>query len=133
MTSNFKQAALDYHEHPTPGKIRIELSKPANTANDLLLGLQPQASPSQWATATAQMMYRYTSKGNRSPLSATVRAILGLAFFGPLASKPVMEGKALPQALCGHRSGRYRGQGHDARDVYRYRGTHSRHVRWHQP
>jgi malate dehydrogenase (oxaloacetate-decarboxylating)(NADP+) len=73
MTSNFKQAALDYHEHPTPGKIRIELSKPANTANDLALAYSPGVAEPVRATATAQMMYRYTSKGNRSPLSATVQ------------------------------------------------------------
>lgn len=96
MTSNFKQAALDYHEHPTPGKIRIELSKPANTANDLALAYSPGvAEPVRAIAACPDDVYRYTSKGNLVAVISNGSAILGLGNLGPLASKPVMEGKAL--------------------------------------
>ncbi|MCO6058995.1 malate dehydrogenase [Pseudomonas sp. MOB-449] len=96
MTTDFKQAALDYHEFPTPGKIRVELSKPADTAADLALAYSPGvAEPVRAIAADPNNAYRFTGKGNLVAVISNGSAILGLGDLGPLASKPVMEGKAL--------------------------------------
>jgi len=96
MSQDFKQAALDYHEFPRPGKISVELSTSAETANDLSLAYSPGvAEPVREIAKDPEAAYRYTAKGNLVAVISNGSAILGLGDLGPLASKPVMEGKAL--------------------------------------
>ncbi|WP_341664752.1 malic enzyme-like NAD(P)-binding protein [Vibrio sp.] len=92
----FRQQALDYHAYPTAGKISVELSKPAETAGDLSLAYSPGvAEPVREIAQNADNAYKYTAKGNMVAVISNGTAILGLGNLGPLASKPVMEGKAL--------------------------------------
>ena len=94
--TDFRQQALDYHEFPTPGKISIELTKPAATSNDLALAYSPGvAEPVRAIAENPEDVYRYTAKGNLVAVISNGTAILGLGNLGPMASKPVMEGKAL--------------------------------------
>ncbi|ART80304.1 malic enzyme-like NAD(P)-binding protein [Oceanisphaera avium] len=94
--SDFRQKALDYHAFPTPGKISVEISKPAETAQDLALAYSPGvAEPVREIAADPENAYKYTGKGNLVAVITNGTAILGLGNLGPLASKPVMEGKAL--------------------------------------
>jgi len=96
MSQDFKQAALDYHEFPRPGKISIELTTPAETSRDLSLAYSPGvAEPVREIAKDPDAAYRYTGKGNLVAVISNGSAILGLGDLGPLASKPVMEGKAL--------------------------------------
>jgi malate dehydrogenase (oxaloacetate-decarboxylating)(NADP+) len=96
MTTDFKKAALDYHEFPTPGKICIALTKPADTAAQLALAYSPGvAEPVREIAKNPENAYRFTGKGNLVAVITNGTAILGLGNLGPLASKPVMEGKAL--------------------------------------
>jgi malate dehydrogenase (oxaloacetate-decarboxylating)(NADP+) len=88
--------ALNYHQYPTPGKLSIELSKPAETARDLTLAYSPGvAEPVKAIAANPSDAYKYTMKGNLVAVISNGTAILGLGNLGALASKPVMEGKAL--------------------------------------
>ncbi|KGY13376.1 malate dehydrogenase [Vibrio tubiashii] len=92
----FRQQALDYHAYPTPGKIEVALTTPAETAKDLALAYSPGvAEPVREIAQNADNVYKYTSKGNMVAVISNGTAILGLGNLGPLASKPVMEGKAL--------------------------------------
>lgn len=94
--TDFRQQALDYHALPTPGKISIELTKPAATSKDLALAYSPGvAEPVRAIAENPEDVYRYTAKGNMVAVISNGTAILGLGNLGPLASKPVMEGKAL--------------------------------------
>ncbi|EGN75571.1 malic enzyme [Idiomarina sp. A28L] len=94
--SDFRQQALDYHALPTPGKISIELTKPAETVRDLALAYSPGvAEPVRAIAENPDDVYRYTAKGNLVAVISNGTAILGLGNLGPAASKPVMEGKAL--------------------------------------
>ncbi|WP_133468094.1 malic enzyme-like NAD(P)-binding protein [Paraglaciecola marina] len=94
--SNFRQQALDYHSKPTPGKICIEVTKPAESVTDLALAYSPGvAEPVREIAADPQAAFQYTAKGNLVAVISNGTAILGLGNLGPLASKPVMEGKAL--------------------------------------
>ncbi|WOH36703.1 malic enzyme-like NAD(P)-binding protein [Thalassotalea fonticola] len=94
--ADFRQQALDYHEHPTPGKISLALTTAAETAEDLALAYSPGvAEPVREIAANPDDVYRYTNKGNTVAVITDGTAILGLGNLGPLASKPVMEGKAL--------------------------------------
>ncbi len=96
MSNEFKQAALDYHAFPKPGKIGIALTKPADTQADLALAYSPGvAEPVREIARDPENAYRYTGKGNLVAVISNGTAILGLGDLGPLASKPVMEGKAL--------------------------------------
>lgn len=96
MSQDMKQAALDYHEFPRPGKISVELTTPAETARDLSLAYSPGvAEPVREIAKDPDAAYRYTIKGNLVAVISNGTAILGLGDLGPLASKPVMEGKAL--------------------------------------
>jgi malate dehydrogenase (oxaloacetate-decarboxylating)(NADP+) len=96
MTTDFKKAALDYHEFPIPGKISIALTKPADTAAQLALAYSPGvAEPVREIAKDPENVYRFTGKGNLVAVITNGTAILGLGNLGPLASKPVMEGKAL--------------------------------------
>ncbi len=91
-----RQKALDYHAYPTPGKIAVELTKPAETAGDLALAYSPGvAEPVREIAQNPDNVYKYTAKGNMVAVISNGTAILGLGNLGPLASKPVMEGKAL--------------------------------------
>lgn len=95
-TGNLRQDALNYHEFPTPGKLSIEVSKPAATQRDLVLAYSPGvAEPVRAIAANPDDAYRYTIKGNLVAVISNGTAILGLGNLGALASKPVMEGKAL--------------------------------------
>ncbi|WP_114765976.1 malic enzyme-like NAD(P)-binding protein [Vibrio rhodolitus] len=92
----FRQQALDYHANPVPGKISVELTKPAETAKDLALAYSPGvAEPVREIAQNPDNVYKYTSKGNMVAVISNGTAILGLGNLGPLASKPVMEGKSL--------------------------------------
>ena len=96
MADDFKQAALDYHAKPRPGKISVTLTKSAETGNDLTLAYSPGvAEPVREIAREPELAYRYTSKGNLVAVISDGTAILGLGDLGALASKPVMEGKAL--------------------------------------
>ncbi|WP_105902860.1 malic enzyme-like NAD(P)-binding protein [Vibrio gangliei] len=94
--NDFRQRALDYHAQPTAGKIAISLTKPADTAEDLALAYSPGvAEPVREIALNPDNAYKYTAKGNTVAVISNGTAILGLGNLGPLASKPVMEGKAL--------------------------------------
>ncbi|OJX68694.1 MAG: malate dehydrogenase [Micrococcales bacterium 73-13] len=94
--TGLKTAALDYHEHPRPGKLSVELTKPAENARDLTLAYSPGvASPVLEIAADPENAYRYTNKGNLVAVISNGTAILGLGDRGALASKPVMEGKGV--------------------------------------
>lgn len=94
--SDFRQQALDYHAKPVPGKISVELTKPAESVTDLALAYSPGvAEPVREIAADPDAAYKYTAKGNMVAVISNGTAILGLGNLGPLASKPVMEGKAL--------------------------------------
>ncbi|MDM5090701.1 malate dehydrogenase [Aeromonas bestiarum] len=96
LRHDLRQQALDYHAQPVPGKITIALTKPAETAHDLALAYSPGvAEPVREIAANPDDAYRYTGKGNLVAVISNGTAILGLGNLGPLASKPVMEGKAL--------------------------------------
>mgnify|MGYP000751856662 FL=1 len=96
MSDDFKRAALAYHAEPTPGKIGVHLTKPAETQRDLALAYSPGvAEPVREIARDPQLAYKYTGKGNLVAVISDGSAILGLGDLGPLASKPVMEGKAL--------------------------------------
>lgn len=88
--------ALHYHEYPLPGKLSIEISKRAISPDDLSLAYSPGvAEPVKAIARNPEDVYRYTGKGNFVAVITNGSAILGLGNLGPLASKPVMEGKAL--------------------------------------
>lgn len=96
MSEDLKQAALEYHANPKPGKISIELSTPAETSRDLSLAYSPGvAEPVKAIAEDPENAYKYTAKGNLVAVITDGSAILGLGNLGPLASKPVMEGKSL--------------------------------------
>ena len=96
MSEDLKQAALDYHANPKPGKISVELTTPANSARDLSLAYSPGvAEPVKAIAEDPENAYKYTAKGNLVAVITDGTAILGLGDLGPLASKPVMEGKSL--------------------------------------
>ena len=94
--TTFKQRALDYHEFPKPGKISVESSKPCESAEDLALAYSPGvAEPVRAIAEDPENAYRFTNKGNLVAVISDGTAILGLGNLGPLASKPVMEGKGI--------------------------------------
>lgn len=94
--TTLNQQALDYHEFPRPGKISVESSKPCATARDLSLAYTPGvAEPVREIAKNPENAYRYTNKGNLVAVITDGTAILGLGNLGPLASKPVMEGKGI--------------------------------------
>jgi malate dehydrogenase (oxaloacetate-decarboxylating)(NADP+) len=96
MSKDLRKAALAYHAEPTPGKIKIELSTAAETQNDLALAYSPGvAEPCLDIAEDPANAYLYTGKGNLVAVISNGTAVLGLGNLGALASKPVMEGKAL--------------------------------------
>ncbi|MFK7943131.1 MAG: NADP-dependent malic enzyme [Paracoccaceae bacterium] len=89
-----KQAALRYHEIPTPGKLAIRVTKPMTTARDLSLAYSPGVAEACMEIHRDEAdAYKYTGKGNRVAVISNGTAVLGLGNIGALASKPVMEGK----------------------------------------
>lgn len=96
MTDAKKQAALDYHSQPIPGKLSVEITKPTTSAKHLALAYSPGvAEPCREIAKDRENAYLYTGKGNLVAVISDGSAILGLGNLGPLASKPVMEGKGL--------------------------------------
>ena len=94
--SNLKQDSLDYHSEGRPGKLKITATKPMNTQRDLALAYSPGvAFPVLAIAEDGELAYKYTAKGNLVAVISNGTAILGLGDRGPLASKPVMEGKAV--------------------------------------
>ena len=95
MDDDFRQAALDYHRYPRPGKIAIEATKRMATQRDLALAYSPGvAAASQAIAANPACARDYTGRANLVAVISNGTAVLGLGNIGPLASKPVMEGKA---------------------------------------
>jgi malate dehydrogenase (oxaloacetate-decarboxylating)(NADP+) len=93
---NAKQAALDYHEFPKPGKLEIRATKPLANGRDLSLAYSPGvAEACLEIKADPATAARYTSRGNLVAVVTNGTAVLGLGNIGALASKPVMEGKAV--------------------------------------
>lgn len=93
---DLNDAALAYHAEPRPGKIAIEVTKPSASARELSLAYSPGvAEPVRRIAADPEAAYAYTAKGNLVGIVTNGSAILGLGNLGHLASKPVMEGKAL--------------------------------------
>lgn len=91
-----EQAALRYHAEPAPGKIATAITKPCESQEQLSLAYTPGvAVPVQAIAGDAGLAYRYTAKGNLVAVVSDGTAVLGLGNVGPLASKPVMEGKAI--------------------------------------
>lgn len=94
--SNLKDAALAYHEFPVPGKLATRLTKPTETQQDLALAYSPGvAEPVRCIAERPEDVYRYTQKSNLVGVITNGTAVLGLGNVGALASKPVMEGKAV--------------------------------------
>ncbi|HEX7885029.1 MAG TPA: NADP-dependent malic enzyme [Phenylobacterium sp.] len=90
------EEALSFHRYPTPGKIGVTATKPMSTQRDLSLAYSPGvAVPVLAIAADPELAYEYTSKGNLVAVISNGTAILGLGNLGPLASKPVMEGKGV--------------------------------------
>jgi malate dehydrogenase (oxaloacetate-decarboxylating)(NADP+) len=96
MKDELKQAALDYHRYPRPGKLEIRPTKQLNDQHDLSLAYSPGvAAASQAIEADPLSALDYTCKGNLVGVISNGTAVLGLGAIGALASKPVMEGKAV--------------------------------------
>ena len=94
--SDLKKKALDYHRLPKPGKLEVVSSKPCSTQQDLSLAYTPGvAQPVLEIAKNPAKAYDYTNKGNLVAVITDGTAILGLGDRGPLAAKPVMEGKGV--------------------------------------
>ena len=94
--SQLRQAALEYHEFPTPGKIAIAATKQLINQHDLALAYSPGvAAPCEEIVKDPNNAFKYTSRGNLVAVITNGTAVLGLGDIGPLASKPVMEGKGV--------------------------------------
>jgi malate dehydrogenase (oxaloacetate-decarboxylating)(NADP+) len=94
--SDRRQDALDYHSQGRRGKIAVVPTKPASTQRDLSLAYSPGvAEPCREIAANPEEVFRYTARGNLVAVVTNGTAVLGLGDIGPLAAKPVMEGKAV--------------------------------------
>jgi len=94
--SELRRAALEYHEFPTPGKLAIAATKQLTNQRDLALAYSPGvAAACEEIVADPGNAFRYTSRGNLVAVVTNGTAVLGLGDIGPLAAKPVMEGKAV--------------------------------------
>jgi malate dehydrogenase (oxaloacetate-decarboxylating)(NADP+) len=94
--AELKRAALEYHEFPTPGKLAIAATKQLTNQRDLALAYSPGvAAPCEEIVADPVNAFKYTSRGNLVAVITNGTAVLGLGDIGPLAAKPVMEGKAV--------------------------------------
>ncbi len=91
-----RQAALDYHQYPAPGKISIAATKQLINQHDLALAYSPGvAAPCEEIVKDPNNAFKYTSRGNLVAVITNGTAVLGLGDIGPLAAKPVMEGKGV--------------------------------------
>ena len=96
MDEDFRKAALDYHRYPRPGKLAIEPTKRMATQRDLGLAYSPGvAAACLEIVADPANAHLYTARGNLVAVISNGTAVLGLGNIGPLAGKPVMEGKAV--------------------------------------
>ena len=94
--SDLTEAALFFHEHPKPGKLEIQATKPLGNQRDLALAYSPGvAAPCLEIAEDPAKAANYTARGNLVAVISNGTAVLGLGNIGPLASKPVMEGKAV--------------------------------------
>ena len=94
--AQLRRAALEYHELPTPGKIAIAATKQLVNQRDLALAYSPGvAAPCEEILKDPNNAFKYTSRGNLVAVITNGTAVLGLGDIGPLAAKPVMEGKAV--------------------------------------
>ena len=95
-SAELRRAALEYHEFPTPGKVAIAATKQMVNQHDLALAYSPGvAAACEEIVADPANAWRYTARGNLVAVVTNGTAVLGLGNIGPLASKPVMEGKAV--------------------------------------
>ncbi len=96
QAADLKQAALEYHEFPTPGKLSVNATKQMVNQRDLALAYTPGvAFACEAIVEDPANAFRYTARGNLVAVVTNGTAVLGLGDIGPLASKPVMEGKAV--------------------------------------
>ncbi len=94
--AELRRAALEYHEHPVPGKISIAATKQMINQRDLALAYSPGvAAPCEEIVKDPVNAFKYTARGNLVAVISNGTAVLGLGDIGPLASKPVMEGKGV--------------------------------------
>lgn len=94
--SDLQDAALYFHRHPKPGKLEIQPTKPLGNQRDLALAYSPGvAAPCLAIHADPATAFDYTGRGNLVAVVSNGTAVLGLGNIGPLAAKPVMEGKAV--------------------------------------
>jgi len=95
-SADLRRAALEYHEFPTPGKISVTPTKQLINQRDLALAYSPGvAAASEAISEDPAAVFRYTARGNLVGVITNGTAVLGLGAIGPLAAKPVMEGKAV--------------------------------------
>jgi malate dehydrogenase (oxaloacetate-decarboxylating)(NADP+) len=96
MSDDLRSGALVYHQFPKPGKLEIQATKPLGNQRDLALAYSPGvAAPCEAIAADPGMAALYTARQNLVAVVTNGTAVLGLGDIGPLASKPVMEGKAV--------------------------------------
>jgi malate dehydrogenase (oxaloacetate-decarboxylating)(NADP+) len=94
--AELRRAALEYHEFPTPGKIAVGATKQLINQHDLALAYTPGvAAPCEEIVKDPNNAFKYTARGNLVAVITNGTAVLGLGDIGPLAAKPVMEGKAV--------------------------------------
>ncbi len=94
--AQLRRAALEYHAFPTPGKLSIAATKQLVNQHDLALAYSPGvAAPCEEIVKDPAAAFKYTSRGNLVGVVTNGTAVLGLGDIGPLAGKPVMEGKAV--------------------------------------
>jgi len=94
--AELRRAALEYHEFPTPGKVAIAATKQMVNQHDLALAYSPGvAAPCEEIVKDPNNAFKYTSRGNLVAVITNGTAVLGLGDIGPLAAKPVMEGKGV--------------------------------------
>nr|WP_315395381.1 NADP-dependent malic enzyme [uncultured Duganella sp.] len=96
IRQQLRVAALEYHEFPTPGKISVTPTKQLTNQRDLALAYSPGvAAPCEEIVIDPAAAYKYTARGNLVAVITNGTAVLGLGNIGPLAAKPVMEGKGV--------------------------------------
>ncbi len=94
--AELRRAALEYHEFPSPGKVAIQATKQLLNQHDLSLAYSPGvAAPCEEIVKDPNNAYKYTSRGNLVAVITNGTAVLGLGDIGPVAAKPVMEGKGV--------------------------------------
>ena len=96
ISDDLRAAALAYHRHPRPGKLEIQPTKPLGSQRDLALAYSPGvAAPCEAIAANPDLADDLTGRQNLVAVLTNGTAVLGLGNIGPLAAKPVMEGKAV--------------------------------------